>query len=150
MPIRPENRLRYPPDWKTVVVPRIRKRSEDRCECLGECGRQHGPDIDGRCLRMNGTHGAYDGDRDGHWIDALSGEIIDGVISRTGYQLKVVKIVLTVGHLNHQPEDCADDNLKHWCQGCHNRYDAPVRRAGIKQRAHAQRAVGDLFCEELR
>lgn len=40
------------------------------------------------------------------------------------------------------------ENLLHGCQGCHNRYDAPVRAAGIKARRHAMRASGDLFqCE---
>ncbi len=33
-------------------------------------------------------------------------------------------IVLTVGHLDHMPENCDDDNLKHWCQRCHLTYDA--------------------------
>lgn len=57
-------------------------------------------------------------------------------------------IVLTVAHLDHQPENCADDNLLHLCQGCHNRYDAPVRAAGIKARRRALNAASDLFCEE--
>lgn len=34
------------------------------------------------------------------------------------------KVVLTVAHLNHIPEDCNDANLKHWCQRCHLAYDA--------------------------
>lgn len=38
MPIRPENRDRYPANWKEIVA-RIRVRSGNRCECLGECGR---------------------------------------------------------------------------------------------------------------
>lgn len=37
-------------------------------------------------------------------------------------------VVLTVAHLDHQPENCADDNLRALCQRCHNRYDAPHRR----------------------
>lgn len=41
MPIKPENAARYPKDWKKVVVQRIRARSGDRCECLGECGHKH-------------------------------------------------------------------------------------------------------------
>jgi len=40
-------------------------------------------------------------------------------------------VVLTVGHLDHTPENCDDDNLKHWCQRCHLTYDA---------RHHAQTA----------
>ena len=45
------------------------------------------------------------------------------------------RVVLTVAHLDHQPENCADDNLAALCQKCHNRYDAPHRRQGIKERA---------------
>ena len=127
MPIRPEMKSRYPADWRTEVVPRIRRRSGNRCECTGQCGVRHtGPSdsalIGDRCNRWNGMP-----------IDDITGP----------------KIVLTVMHLNHKPEDCRDENLLHACQGCHNRYDAPMRRAGIKARARAERASGDLFqCEE--
>ncbi|MCM0001103.1 MAG: hypothetical protein NBV68_17150, partial [Erythrobacter sp.] len=53
-------------------------------------------------------------------------------------------VVLTVAHFNHQPEDCADDNLRAWCQRCHNTYDAPMRRAGIRERAFADQIKLDL------
>jgi hypothetical protein len=44
-PIRPENRDRYPSDWKQISL-RIRTvRAAGRCECHGECGVDHG----GRC-----------------------------------------------------------------------------------------------------
>ena len=43
-------------------------------------------------------------------------------------------VVLTVMHLDHTPENCDPENLKAACQLCHNRYDAPVRAAGIRQR----------------
>lgn len=33
------------------------------------------------------------------------------------------RVVLTVAHLNHTPEDCDDNNLKAMCQGCHLHYD---------------------------
>jgi hypothetical protein len=127
MPIRPENRERYPKNWKSEIVPRIRRRSGNRCECTGQCGINHGrsDEINSnppRCNRWNHMP-----------IDDIEGPMI----------------VLTVAHLDHQPENCADDNLLHLCQGCHNRYDAPVRRAGIQARARAQRASGDLFqCQE--
>ena len=54
-------------------------------------------------------------------------------------------MVLTVAHLDHQPENVDDDNLRAWCQKCHNTYDLPMRRAGINDRARKQRADGDLF-----
>ena len=42
MPIRPENRHRYPKNWPTISR-RIRfERAGGRCECIGECGRHWG------------------------------------------------------------------------------------------------------------
>lgn len=32
-------------------------------------------------------------------------------------------VILTVGHLNHDPTDCRRENLKAWCQRCHLAYD---------------------------
>lgn len=52
-------------------------------------------------------------------------------------------VVLTVAHLDHQPPNCADDNLKHWCQRCHNTYDLPHRRKNAAQTRLVKR--GDLF-----
>jgi hypothetical protein len=51
MPIRPENRRRYPADW-TAISRRIRfERAAGRCECVGECGRgTH----EGRCPNRHG------------------------------------------------------------------------------------------------
>ncbi len=41
-------------------------------------------------------------------------------------------VVLTVGHLNHDPRDCRDENLRAWCQKCHNFYDMPTRAKNRK------------------
>ena len=51
MPIRPENAARYPKNWKSEIVPRIRERSGNRCECTGQCGIVH---IPFRCEAING------------------------------------------------------------------------------------------------
>ncbi|MFE6080014.1 hypothetical protein [Streptomyces virginiae] len=46
MPIRPENRARYPQDWPEISASIRFGRAGSRCECTGECGRgTH----DGRC-----------------------------------------------------------------------------------------------------
>lgn len=129
VPIRPENRDRYPPSWREISY-RIRfNRAQGQCECRGECGVAHDwadDDDDGRCGRWHGEQierGYYDNRR-------------------------VITVVLTVAHLDHTPENCADDNLRAMCQACHNRYDSPMRRAGIRARAIAERAlwaVADLF-----
>lgn len=50
MPIRPEERDRYPADWPAISK-RIRfERAGGRCECVGECGHDHG----GQCHARHG------------------------------------------------------------------------------------------------
>jgi hypothetical protein len=53
-PIRPENRARYPADWREISR-RIRfERAGERCECEGECG---GHGHNGRCANFHGDPG---------------------------------------------------------------------------------------------
>lgn len=50
MPIRPENRDRYPANWRQISD-RIRfERASGRCECDGRCGTDHS----GRCTARHG------------------------------------------------------------------------------------------------
>ena len=126
MPIRPENKARYPKDWKAISE-RIRfKRAESRCECEGECGDSHileagnivyGRKPKERCTAMN------------YQEHPITGS----------------KVILTVAHLNHEVEDCSDKNLKAMCQRCHNKMDAPMRRKGIMARIRAASAIGELI-----
>lgn len=61
MPIRPENRKRYPPDWPQISA-RIRfERAGGQCECAGECGRGH----DRRCEAVHGQPSPATGARVG-------------------------------------------------------------------------------------
>ena len=90
MPIRPENKDRYPKDWKQIRE-RILERANHKCE---QCGAEN------------------------HKPHPETGS----------------KVVLTIAHLDHTPENCNDENLKAWCQKCHNSYDAPMRAKGIKER----------------
>lgn len=46
------------------------------------------------------------------------------------------KVVLTVAHLDHNPANCQDENLKALCQKCHNTYDAPMRKKGKYDRKY--------------
>lgn len=114
MPIRPENRARYPKDWPAISRTIRFDRAAGRCECLGECGRgTH----DGRCPNLNG-----------------------GAAYGTGS-----KVVLTVAHLDQNPESSDPSRLLAACQLCHNRYDGPHRReTAARTRAAALAAAGQL------
>ena len=142
MPIRKENRDRYPKDWREFS-----QRTRDAAgNCCQACGVENGRMI------YRGSHElrpawryvndsvfmpsrcAFDGSE-------LHGTTWDDFQARKGGPARVV---LTVAHLDHQPENCDTRNLRAWCQRCHNAYDAPMRRRGIAERAKAARAVGDM------
>jgi hypothetical protein len=107
MPIKPENRGRYPANWKDIVA-QVRERSGDCCE-----GSPAFPD----CRRPNG-----------HFVNKRTGEISDDGLLAEAWELAdgdpVTRVVLTTAHLDHTPENCALENLRHMCQRCHLRYDA--------------------------
>lgn len=52
------------------------------------------------------------------------------------------RVVLTVAHLNHTPEDCDDDNLKAMCQGCHLHYDKGHHAETRSRTTHEARVLG--------
>lgn len=94
MPIRAEERHRYPRDWPQISL-WVKRRARWRCECLGQCGRAHAH-AGGRCTAVHGGPS----------------------IVRTESV-----VVLTTAHLNHTPEDCRRSNLRAMCQACHLGYD---------------------------
>ena len=120
MPIRKENKLRYPKNWKTDVRPRIMARAMHN----GHACCEH-------CLAPNHM-----------WVERTNGFADSWRISMEG---KGVRIVLTIAHMNDVIEDCSDENLRALCQLCHNRYDQPKRQEGMRLRRIAERASGDLF-----
>ncbi len=107
MPIKPENRARYPKEWKRIADA-IRERAGNRCE-----GSPAYPD----CRAWNGEPHPVTGSR----------------------------VVLTVAHLDHTPENCEPHNLRAMCQRCHLTYDAEhhKRTAYATRKAAAQ--TQDLF-----
>lgn len=46
------------------------------------------------------------------------------------------KFTLTVAHLDHNPANCADENLKAMCAPCHLRYDAKHHAETRKRRTN--------------
>lgn len=134
MPIKPENRHRYPADWPEVRG-RILQRARYRCEHPG-CGALH------RSL------GYWHSDA---WVPlprALRDAGVDKptlIACADGSALKVIRIILTIAHLDHVPENCADENLRAWCQRHHLRYDAEHHKQTAYATRKARACTGDLF-----
>lgn len=103
MPIKPENRARYPKNWKQIRAA-ILERAGHQCE-----GSPDFPD----CRAVNYEPHPETGS----------------------------KVVLTIAHLDHVPENCDHSNLMAWCQRCHLNYDkhhhaknsAKTRRGKMQQ-----------------
>ena len=59
------------------------------------------------------------------------------------------RVILTVAHLNHEPEDVRPENLRALCQRCHLTYDAKHHARHAKETVRARRADGDLFGKDF-
>lgn len=107
MPIKPENKRRYPPNWKEIRAA-ILARAGHRCE-----GSPAHPD----CRVEN------------YALHPETGSLV----------------VLTIAHLDHQPENNAPENLAAWCQRCHLQYDADHHRINAWKTRRARSLTGELF-----
>lgn len=119
-PIRASERAKYPADWRAISA-RIKARSGGRCECAGECGLHRTTPGPRRCVERHGEPA--------RWAKG--------------------RVVLTVAHLNHDPADCRDDNLKAMCQRCHLRYDVPHHQQNAARTRRAKKQNGELWPEHV-
>jgi len=54
------------------------------------------------------------------------------------------RVVLTVAHLDHTPENCERENLKAMCQRCHLTYDAEHHRKNAAATRRARLGILEL------
>lgn len=115
MPIRPENKDRYPSNWKAIRQS-VLERAGNRCEwCRVDNYAIGWRDSQGRFFQWNNSQ-----------VEALfAGK-------------KPIRIILTVAHLDHQPENNDPSNLAALCQRCHNRHDVADRVKGKRGRRRAR------------
>ncbi|MFZ1326231.1 MAG: hypothetical protein WAT67_09480 [Candidatus Contendobacter sp.] len=121
MPIRPENKHRYPKNWRQIRAA-ILERADHRCEFRG---------IPNHVWRKR--HGQT-------WTEDIGlaeAWVMDGE--------RITRIVLTIAHLDHTPEHCDPSNLAALCQRCHLTYDIPHHKKTAYQTRKAGKALGDLF-----
>lgn len=116
----PMDYSKYPPDWKAISL-RIRAAADNKCIWCGVANK------------AVGARG-----KDGNWYDWDS---IDCMQSDAGYALfgnypNIIKIVLTVAHLDHDTTNNDDSNLACLCQRCHLNHDREghIAKAKITRR----------------
>ncbi|MCC6481354.1 MAG: hypothetical protein IT554_02965 [Sphingomonadaceae bacterium] len=88
-------------------------------------------------------------DEDGNWYDAQNEDALPGEYAFcTGAlgerELRLIKIVCTVAHVDGKLEDHSDDNLRFWCQQCHLRHDAKQHAEQARLTRLAKLGQGEL------
>lgn len=124
MPIRPELRHLYRgPAWAAIRA-HILARAGHKCE---------------RCRKPNRT--TLRVTRGGIWYDAeastwrndtgeANGYNYPGITRRTVY---VIRCILTIAHLDHNPHNNAEENLAALCQHCHLKHDVHFHHANARR-----------------
>lgn len=137
MPIKPENKKRYPKNWNEIRE-LILKRADNCCE---QCKVKNKTRIARGDGEYANTYQTFNADV----FCADTGKYL-GKVRMSDYIVKnMVDIVLTIAHLDHQPENCDPSNLKALCQRCHLRYDAKHHAENSKMTRRNRKAISELF-----
>ncbi len=116
MPIK--DKSLYPPNWKRIRA-QILERAENSCEL---CGVENH-----KWIRRSKRNRAI-------YVPSL---IHKGTAGSLG---KAIRVVLTVAHLDHNPQNNHPDNLAALCQRCHLRHDRHQHAANSAATREAKRA----------
>lgn len=103
----PINQHVYSPEWNDVIRPAALRRAGYKCEVCGVSNKS-------RIIRL-----ANDG-----WLEA--DDTVTHWAQREG--VKIIRIVLTVSHINHIPTDNRPENLRVLCQLHHLQADSKQKK----------------------
>lgn len=152
MPISPEKQKLYPggslrsKEWQAIRE-QVRARSGDKCE---QCGLENGSMV------LRSVCGMF------HFVEGLQFSNVGWICdSDTGAKDKhvhlmdtpsdqwrdaAVEVVLTVAHLHENDEATTNiDRLRHWCQRCHNKFDAKMRAVNARKTREKKTGQTNLF-----
>jgi len=135
MPIRPELRALYPPDWRELSRQVRFERAGGHCQ---RCGRPHGATVrvlpDGRWFDPGQKTWRNGRGRAARWPDLVA-----------AIGMRETRVILAAAHLDHDPRHNRRRNLRAFCQRCHLLHDRPYHRAQRWISWRLRYALGDLF-----
>lgn len=163
MPIKPENKARYPANWGEIRQA-AGERARWTCQHPGCKAQQYAVGT----WRLLGCRGASAGvwtwfptcgngphDAAGQGLDWPSLQRLTYSEARQfaaewddaqgGDGEKPIVIVLTCAHLDHQPENCDPSNLRMFCQRHHLAHDHQHHQANAQATRRARAGTAELF-----
>lgn len=123
---------KYPPNWKSEIVPRILERANHCCE---NCAIKNGSKATSLAMKVLDTRsGRYKLKR--FWLQEFGDTQRMKPFALAG-ETKQIKVVLTIAHLDHDETNHAvtDERLRAWCQYCHLNYDAEEKYRRIIEKS---------------
>lgn len=121
MPIKKENKDRYPENWKEIRQ-KILERADNKCEF---CGIENKSILRYKDNKLDSV--CRPSDFEYQMLASVRGPYRAADSNGKFHNYKNSLVVLTIAHLDQTPEHCEYDNLKALCQHCHNKLDAPYR-----------------------
>ena len=124
MPIKAENKARYPANWDDISRA-AKERAGWKCMHPGCTARQYAA---GHWQDWPGGHRWKECVAPADTYKQARQNAADYQFSNFGdgpndFKIKILAIVLTTAHLNHDPTDCRPENLAAMCQRHHLLYD---------------------------
>lgn len=117
---------KYPPNWKTEIRPVVLLRAKNCCE---ECG------IENYSVGYRDSTGEFK--KCHNWLYKESQYTPEG--------FKVIKIVLTIAHIDHDITNNDPANLKALCQRCHLSLDRDQHRQSSRKTINKKKGLQELF-----
>lgn len=135
MPIRPDQRTRYPIHWP-LISEAVRRRAGNRCETCGIPNRAWGwRDPDGTFQQVSIQQMREAGYTRPPFV----------LRSAEGRDLRIIEIVIGVAHLDHHPEHNDPANLAALCQLHHLLHDQRQHQRTARTTRRLAMATLDLF-----
>lgn len=120
---------KYPKNWKTDIRPAILERDEHRCSFCG---------VPNYSIGVRHENGVWE-----EIEQSFAGDMYAENLRDMGH--KVIKIVLTVAHLDHDITNNEYQNLAALCQKCHLNYDKGHHKKNSRETIRKKKKLQNLF-----
>ncbi len=116
----------YPPNWKQIRADILLRAGNccEKCKVPNRVWITRGTTISGKAAYQLPNGFFYDAE--------TGGGLSEDESEFKNEPDKMIQVVLTIAHLDHQKANADYDNLRAWCQRCHIRYDASSKAIKAK------------------